>query len=110
MAFFPICHKRRQGELSSRNAVADGTKTNETKRAKRKERKERPSSTVNPPEEWNMYRLLYVFEFNSDIISRVNGEVISRGKAECNLAISSEIISELHEKACNYPLMFPQFE
>ena len=37
---------------------------------------------------WNMYRLLHAFECNSDIISRVNGEVISRGEAECNLAIS----------------------
>ena len=49
-----------------------------------------------------MYRLLHAFECNSDIISRVNGEVISRGEAECNLAtFPSEIISELHEKACN---------
>ena len=37
---------------------------------------------------WNMYRVLHAFECNSDIISRVNGEVISRGEAECNLAIS----------------------
>ena len=34
------------------------------------------------------YRLLHAFECNTDIISRVNGEVISRGEAECNLAIS----------------------
>ena len=36
----------------------------------------------------NLYRLLHAFECNMDIISRVNGEVISRGVAECNLAIS----------------------
>ena len=36
----------------------------------------------------NMYRLLHAFECNTDITSRVNGEVISRGEAECNLAIS----------------------
>ena len=35
-----------------------------------------------------MYRLLHAFECNADIISRVNGEVISRGEAECNLAFS----------------------
>ena len=38
--------------------------------------------------EWNMYRLLHAFECNTDIILRGNGEVISRGEAECNLAIS----------------------
>ena len=32
-----------------------------------------------------MYRLLHAFECNTDIISRVNGEVISRGEAEYNL-------------------------
>ena len=31
---------------------------------------------------------LHAFECNTDTISRVNGEVISRGEAECNLAIS----------------------
>ena len=36
----------------------------------------------------DLYRLLHAFECNTDIISRVNGEVISRGEAECNLAIS----------------------
>ena len=35
-----------------------------------------------------MYRLLHAFECNTYIISRVNGEVISRDEAECNLAIS----------------------
>ena len=35
-----------------------------------------------------MYRLLHAFECNTDIMSQVNGEVISRGEAECNLAIS----------------------
>ena len=35
-----------------------------------------------------MYRLLHAFECNMDIISRVNGEVISRGEADCKLAIS----------------------
>ena len=44
-----------------------------------------------------MYRLLHAFECNSNIISR--------GEAECNLAIPSEIIAELHEKACNYLLI-----
>ena len=39
-----------------------------------------------PPK--NEYRLLHAFECNMNIISRVNGEVISRGEAECNLAIS----------------------
>ena len=35
---------------------------------------------------------LHAFECNLDIIARVNGEVISRGEAESNLAISE----------CNY--------
>ena len=35
-----------------------------------------------------MYRLLHAFECNTDIISRGKGKVISRGEAECNLAIS----------------------
>ena len=37
--------------------------------------------------ECDMYRLLHAFECNMDIISRGNGEVITRGEAECNLAI-----------------------
>ena len=35
-----------------------------------------------------MHRLLHAFKCNTDIISRVNGEINSRGEAECNLAIS----------------------
>ena len=33
------------------------------------------------------YRLLHAFECNTDIISRVNGEVISRGEAKSNIDI-----------------------
>ena len=43
---------------------------------------------LTPSESDCLYRLLHAFECNTDIISRVNGEVISRGEAECNLAIS----------------------
>ena len=47
-----------------------------------------------------------MFECNLDIIARESGEIISRGEAECNLAISEcKYIQKLHEKACNY-LMF----
>ena len=35
-----------------------------------------------------MYRLLHAFVCNMDIILRGNGEVISRGEAESNLAVS----------------------
>ena len=39
-----------------------------------------------------------------DIIARGNGEVISRGEAECKLAIDFrvQLYPKLHEKACDY--------
>ena len=47
-----------------------------------------PMKSIRSDVSWYKYRLLHAFECNTDIISRVNGEVISRGEAECNLAIS----------------------